>query len=546
MQQVVGLRSAAAAAACASGALLATRRSARCDANSNCTGSPFASTDKVHFTEREESQFIEVSQRRLADRLVDWNEPAYPRALRTLRQAYRLDFSQLPELMSHFVSEARKGLAGETRRVSLPRFPFVTHLSHATFRIAERDCFPVTRSSLAMIPTFVSSRVTGKERGDFFALDLGGTNFRVLRLSLDGNQKVGDVKQSKFTISEALKRGTGEELFGFVADCVARFLALECGGNPNGRLGFTFSFPVEQTAINAGKMLGWSKGFTTSGVVGQDVVAMLQTQFEERGINLRVMALANDTVGTMEAAAYAHPSTTMGIILGTGTNAAYIEQTSAVGKWRGKPSKEMVINTEWGNLNVATLMNEYDVALDAESTNPQRQTFEKMISGMYMGELVRKSILSPAVAAGMSDGCAAAFAEAFDTQGSFKTAYMSACEADDSPDLAAVGRLLSEAGVGTSTLRDRALLREACVCVSTRAARLSAMATAAVLEMSAAPTDATVAIDGSVFECYPYFKERMEAGLMAALGAERASRINLVLAKDGSGIGAAIIAALDG
>ena len=121
MQQVVGLRSAAAAAACASGALLATRRSARCDANSNCTGSPFASTDKVHFTEREESQFIEVSQRRLADRLVDWNEPAYPRALRTLRQAYRLDFSQLPELMSHFVSEARKGLAGETRRVSLPR-----------------------------------------------------------------------------------------------------------------------------------------------------------------------------------------------------------------------------------------------------------------------------------------------------------------------------------------------------------------------------------------------------------------------------------------
>lgn len=116
--------------------------------------------------------------------------------------------------------------------------------------------------------------------GDFYALDLGGTNFRVLQLRLEGGQKVGPVKQSKFTISEAHKRGTGEDLFGFIADCVARFLATECGGNPEGRLGFTFSFPVEQTAINAGRLLGWSKGFTASGTVGEDVVAMLQRQFE--------------------------------------------------------------------------------------------------------------------------------------------------------------------------------------------------------------------------------------------------------------------------
>ena len=37
-----------------------------------------------------------------------------------------------------------------------------------------------------MLPTFVNKRVTGEERGDFYALDLGGTNFRVLRLTLEG------------------------------------------------------------------------------------------------------------------------------------------------------------------------------------------------------------------------------------------------------------------------------------------------------------------------------------------------------------------------
>ena len=43
-------------------------------------------------------------------------------------------------------------------------------------------------------------------------------------------------------------------------------------------------------------------------------------------------------------------------------------------------------------------------------------------------------------------------------------------------------RLLHDAGVTACTVRDRALLHEACVCVSTRAARLSATATAALIE----------------------------------------------------------------
>jgi len=38
-------------------------------------------------------------------------------------------------------------------------------------------------------------------------------------------------------------------------------------------------------------------------VIGADVVALLQEQLTQRGINMTVRALANDTVGTMEAAA---------------------------------------------------------------------------------------------------------------------------------------------------------------------------------------------------------------------------------------------------
>ena len=110
-----------------------------------------------------------------------------------------------------------------------------------------------------------------------------------------------------------------------------------------------------------------------SGVVGEDVVALLQEQFNTRGIQLEVRALANDTVGTMEAAAYKYPDTAMGVILGTGTNAAYIERGAKLTKWRGAPCDEMVINTEWGNLDMTSYMNKYDVAIDAASDTPGLQ-----------------------------------------------------------------------------------------------------------------------------------------------------------------------------
>ena len=53
-------------------------------------------------------------------------------------------------------------------------------------------------------------------------------------------------------------------------------------------LGFTFSFPVEQSALDAGKLIMWNKGFSASGVIGEDVVQLLQSQLAARGIELQV------------------------------------------------------------------------------------------------------------------------------------------------------------------------------------------------------------------------------------------------------------------
>lgn len=54
------------------------------------------------------------------------------------------------------------------------------------------------------------------------------------------------------------------------------------------------SFPVEQTAIDAGKVLTWTKGFSAKGAIGNDVVRLLQDALDKKHIHVRVSALVND------------------------------------------------------------------------------------------------------------------------------------------------------------------------------------------------------------------------------------------------------------
>lgn len=59
-------------------------------------------------------------------------------------------------------------------------------------------------------------------------------------------------------------------------------------------LGLTFSFPVEQTALNAGKILTWTKGFSAKNAIGNDVVQLLQDAFDRKHLHVKCVALVND------------------------------------------------------------------------------------------------------------------------------------------------------------------------------------------------------------------------------------------------------------
>jgi hexokinase len=74
---------------------------------------------------------------------------------------------------------------------------------------------------------------------------------------------------------------------------------------------------------------------------------------------IELEAIINDTTGTLIASQYVRPQTKIGVILGTGCNAAYLEDISCIGKLndaRLNPSEQMAINCEWVRFRLCGLV----------------------------------------------------------------------------------------------------------------------------------------------------------------------------------------------
>lgn len=85
----------------------------------------------------------------------------------------------------------------------------------------------------------------------------------------------------------------------------------------------------------------------------------------------------------------------IGCIFGTGCNAAYMEDCGSIPKlaeMQLPPDTPMAINCEWGafdNEHKVLPRTPYDVIIDKDSPRPDQQAFEKMIAGLYLGEIFR-------------------------------------------------------------------------------------------------------------------------------------------------------------
>ncbi|KAH8616019.1 putative Hexokinase [Trypanosoma vivax] len=181
----------------------------------------------------------------------------------------------------------------------------------------------------------------------------------------------------------------------------------------------------------------------------------------------------------------------------------------------------------------------YDEDLDAASLNRGQQALEKMVSGMYLGELARRVIVHLSTLHCLP----AALATAMGKPWSLESQHMGVMSADCVPGLqvtrATIRRLFN---VDVSGVEDLRVIRDVCRLVRRRAAQISATVCSAPLLKTQTQGRATVAIDGSVFEKTPSFAAR--AAGEHAHDPRPECDVTTVLAKDGSGIGAAFISAM--
>uniref|UniRef100_A0A915HRN7 Phosphotransferase n=1 Tax=Romanomermis culicivorax TaxID=13658 RepID=A0A915HRN7_ROMCU len=332
-------------------------------------------------------------------------------------------------------------------------------------------------------------------------------------LSKEGTSKA-DIRMLPkiYRIPHEIMIGDGDSLFDHIASCLAQFMKNEGLEGEKLPLGFTFSFPCAQSGLTSGALISWTKGFKCSGVEGEDVVQLLAKACRKRqDVDIDVVALLNDTVGTLMALAYSDHDCQIGVIVGTGSNACYMERIARCPKLEDDEdlAGEMIINTEWGafgdNGCLSFVRTKYDDECDRHSINRGKQLFEKMISGMYMGELVRLVLVDLVQKGLLFHGNGS---EDLSTRGKFPTKYVSEIEADRLSEELSYSNTLNiceDLGIENVTVNDCMIISNVCSAVSTRAAYLSAVGIAVLLNRMQKPS-VTVGVDGSVYRFHPTFR----------------------------------------
>lgn len=349
------------------------------------------------------------------------------------------------------------------------------------------------KSSLKMLPSFFSTAPQNAQ-GQFIALDFGGTNVRVSLLELYGNGLYKIIAQRSANIEAfTSSKINADALFTFIANLISS-LPL---ANQLYLLGHTFSFPSQQYSQNNAVLISWTKEFATVGVVGQNINQLLETALHNCGIiNVKPIAIVNDTVATLIASSYRDEQTTIGSICGTGHNTALYDKNT-----------KMILNMESGNFNLLPIT-KYDMLLDNYTTNPRMQALEKLVAGRYISELFRityQPVQFPFPYSLTSNQLSAII------QGTQPGFDIQASQLAKSIVIRAA-RLVAATYLGALQYLDKQLLHHH-----------------------------TIAIDGSLYAKMPGYANQISVTVDELLG-NKASQVTLCLENQGSSLGAALAA----
>lgn len=246
-----------------------------------------------------------------------------------------------------------------------------------------------TPSDCKMLPAYVTVEQPPVPGQRVLALDAGGTN---LRAALVAFTPAGPV------IEELITRpipGLGAPISRReFLDAIAEFSApLACKAD---RLGFCFSYQAEILPNKDGRVIQFSKEVVVTDGDGMLVCRELLDTYAAMGVKAPTsFALINDTVAALlggYAACREEADGWLGLILGTGNNICYLAKSEHIRRplvdWT---APTMVVNMESGVYS-GFPQGTFDRELDAASMSPGQYGNEKMVGGVYQGEVLHRTL----------------------------------------------------------------------------------------------------------------------------------------------------------
>lgn len=240
------------------------------------------------------------------------------------------------------------------------------------------------------LPTFISPRSKGIN-GSALVLDLGGTNYRVATVNfMDDKPTIRPENGWKKDLSVMKTSGfTRDELFKELADPIEEIKREE-----EMPIGYCFSYAAESLPDGDARLLHWTKGVNIPGMIGQSVGKPLLDYLNERNeVKFSGIKVLNDTVASLFAGlSDSSYDAYIGLIVGTGTNMATFIPAEKITKLPASYHIEglVPVNLESGNFNPPYLTT-VDEMVDTCSDSKGSQRFEKAVSGMYLGEILKST-----------------------------------------------------------------------------------------------------------------------------------------------------------
>lgn len=269
-------------------------------------------------------------------------------------------------------------------------------------------------------------------------------------------------------------------------------------------------------------------------------------------------SIINDSSATLLSRAYEDPSTRFAVILGTGFNISVHLPVSSLAatKYKGYPQQwldeatHVLVNTECSMFGKNVFpTTRWDDQLNDAHMRPDFQPFEHMISGRYMGEIVRLIIVEAVQTAGLFSG---EVPDQLTEPYTLDTGTIAAMEMDNSKHLVHATALFQSKHplTKTPTYNDIQFVRQISQLVSHRAAAFLATGIHALWELRTeseglVPATAermSIGCNGSVIEKYPFFRELCQSHLDELTSASGAGpkSISLEIAVESAIFGAAV------